>query len=197
MSNPASDDESKQRQGSATDDSENLRARERDVPTQRTERTLGREVCLIVLSVGLSGIVAFFVAYYTARHQDQSQRIAARHQEQSQRIAARQNAIRSQLSAVYLPLDNAVAAVVACVAPSHCTERELLQAGRAFNKAYLAAQAAESTTVSNMSTRVQTDLSAVVLDRLNGRRATNAVLNRAGSDVAALQRQIVIELSKP
>ncbi len=141
---------------------------------------LRRDALLIVLSVVLSGAVAFEVAQYTVDRNNGLQR----------RLAAQQ-----QLSAVYIPLRLAEAGVIACVAPNLCSVGELLRADRAENQAAVAAIGPESTRVGDLQSALDESLKIIVSNRLRGQRSSAALLRLAGSQSAALDEQISKELA--
>jgi len=151
------------------------------VPFESPRSRLRQGVLLVVLSVMLSGAVAFGVARYTVDHDDRIQH----------RVAVQQ-----KLSAVYLPLYSALANVIACVAPSLCSEGELLRANRAANSATVAALGRGSATVDDLTSALERTLRTVVDQRLHGKRPSTALLTRASRQVAALQMQISKELDR-
>lgn len=144
------------------------------------------------LSVVLSAAVAFGVASYTANRADESQRRDAARAEESQR----REASRARLSAVYLPLGKAVSGVVACVSTRFCSESQLFRANRDYNRSALLAYGQGSEAVSDATSALDATLRVVVRNRFDGKRQPDALLRRAGQQVADLQQLIVRELSK-
>lgn len=151
------------------------------VPSELPRSRLRQDVLLVVLSVVLSGAVAFGVARYTVDHDNSIQH----------RIAVQQ-----QLSVVYLPLRLALAGVIACIAPNHCSEGEFLQANRAANKAEVAALGQGSATVDDLTSALDTTLHTVVANRLLGKRSSTALLSLASRQSVALNMQISKELGR-
>jgi hypothetical protein len=151
------------------------------VPSELPRSRFRRDVLLVVLSVVLSGAVAFGVARYTIDHDDRLQN----------RVAVQQ-----KLSAVYLPLSSSLASVIACVAPNLCSESELLRANRAANRAMVVAINQGSATVSDLTSALEKRLRTIVKNRLHGKRSSTALLARAARQFVALDMQISRELDR-
>ncbi len=149
------------------------------VGSESPRSRLRRDASLVVLSVLLSGVVAFGVARYTVDTNDRIQ----------QRVAVQQ-----KLSAAYLPLLTTLSNVVACVAPNLCSESQLLRADRAANTATIAALGQGSAKVDDLADAVGRTLEIVVNHRLHGKRPSTALLTRASRQFGALQGQISKEL---
>lgn len=151
------------------------------VRSESQRSRLWRDVSLVVLSVVLSGAVAFGVARYTVDHDDRIQREAE---------------ARQKLSAIYLSLSSTVAKVIACVAPNLCSESELLRANRAANAAAVAVIGQGSTSVNDLMTALNGTLRTIVEDRLNGKRPSTALLTRASKRLIAVETEISKELDR-
>ena len=131
---------------------------------------------MVVLSVVLSGAVAFAVARYTVEHDDRIQN-------------------EERLSRVYLPLSSKFAGLIACVAPTNaCSQDEILQADRAAKTAAVAATALESDRVGELAVKLQDNLDLLIHHRLFDKRPSTALARRAIKQFVALQTQIEEEL---
>ena len=152
-----------------------------DTSQTGNQRPLRQNVLLILLSVTLSGAVAFGVARYTVAHDDRLQDEAA---------------AKQRIVAVYIPLNSAISQVVACVPLNACSDTQVYQAGRAANRAVIEAHNLGSTRVGDLATRVQGPLGDLVEHRLRGERPSNALTRRAAERIVALTMRISKELDR-
>lgn len=143
------------------------------------QRRVWYDVFLVVLSVVLSGALAFGVAHYTVSHDNAAQERAAN---------------QKRLSAAYIPLSSALARVIACVSPDLCSEAELSSADRAANAAIVEVLAQGSNAVADRVSVLETTLRTIVEDRRRGLRAGTAIAGRAARQFNALKTQISKEL---
>jgi len=139
-------------------------------------------VLSVVLSAALSAVIAFAVANYTVDNTNESQR---------------REAERTRLTAVYVPLNEALANVIACVSPRLCPRSELLRANRDFNRRSVAAGTQGSEAVSVAIHELEVPLRRLVAVRLKGdRRLQVDLASPVAVRAARLQRLIREELTR-
>lgn len=143
--------------------------------------TLGRDTRQTILAVGLSAVVSFAVASYTVQSANDTQK---------------QEAERTRLGAVYMPLNDAVSGVLACVNERLCSESQLLRASREFNKRALSVNSQGSDTAATATFDLEESLRVIVQNRLGGKPQPDALLRRAVDRAAVLQRVILRELAE-
>jgi hypothetical protein len=138
-------------------------------------------VLSVVLSAALSAIVAFGVATYSVQRSEDSQR---------------REATRTRLTAVYALLGNAVARLIACIAPATCTDAQVRAAFQESAEASVLANFQASDAVSDANDILQKALRSLVVNRLTGKKQPDGLLRRAAMQSIRLNDLMAAELSK-
>jgi hypothetical protein len=138
-------------------------------------------VLSVVLSAALAAVIAFGVATYSVQRSEDSQR---------------REATRTRVTAVYAPLGNAVAGLIACIAPATCTDAEVRAAFQESVEASVLTNFQASDAVSYANYALQKTLRTLVVNRLTGKKQPDGLLKRASMQSIRLNDLIVAELSK-